>query len=442
MLVCAVMIAATIMPPQPSNAEASGQRATPSLYNISEWRYTSSEICKRCHPDHYDMWSHSMHALAVDDPIFKVSYLQSQVMGGEKVRKYCLNCHAPLARPNRDYALLLPDTREGVTCDFCHTVTAVHIGRTPSPYDNNPGVIKYGPLEASTALAHETEQSDLFKTSEFCGGCHELVNEHGVTVMSTYSEWLAGPYSDEGVHCQNCHMPLSMKATAVTIDGDTTTNLAHDHRFQGGHSQINLKNAADLEFYVEIFGNTAQIKVFITNKESGHKLPTGMPARKVILNVRVSDQAGNLIAQPTRIYRKVLVDKDGLILEGNGNQILNAVNVFNDNRIAPKERRKEEFLIDLPRDVTAINVTTELLYEYETPVMYTQKIQTEMATHQASYTIREDVASNTPDKSRFWLIIILIVIGSALLLAFLKWIAMSKKKTIADQTKVKEVDQE
>ncbi len=388
-----------------SRAEYPQQTVTPSLFGLSEWDYTSSKACQSCHPDHYDMWAHSMHALSVDDPIFQVSFLQAQVEKGDSARKMCLSCHAPIAVTNRDYSMSMEYTREGVSCDFCHSVTEVHIGRETLPYDCEPGATKFGPIKAQYTPAHKSHQSELFKSSTFCGGCHELINEHGVVVMGTYSEWRDSPYPEEGVHCQNCHMPLSLKPTAVTAKGDSTENLAHDHRFQGGHSRINLKHAADLDLYTQIFERTAQVTVIVTNKESGHKLPTGMPARRVILNVEIYDQDNNLLAQPSRIYRKVLLDKDGTILEGNTNQILKAVKIFNDNRIAPKEKRKEEFLIDLPENVTSVNVFAELLYEYETPVMYTQKIQTEMAALRKDYPVQAGVTSLPGESSRqLWII--------------------------------------
>ena len=232
--------------------------------------------------------------------------------------------------------------------------------------------------------------------------------------MGTYSEWRNGPYSEEGIHCQNCYMPLSMTATAVTVGGDTTENFAHDHRFQGGHSQINLKHAANLDVYINIFGKSAQVEVFITNAESGHKLPTGMPGKKLVLNVRVLDQDGNVIAKPSRIYRKVLMDENNTILEGNTVQLLNAVRIYNDNRIAPKEKRKEEFLIDLGETITNITVEAELLYEYETPVMYTQKILTEMAFVEKNYSLQASPTEGSSGNKTLFMIV-----GAAIILTLI-----------------------
>lgn len=396
---------------------------TPSVFGVSEWGHTSAQVCRACHADHYEMWSHSMHAMALEDPMFKVSFLQAQASEGVQIRNYCLTCHAPLSIDNKDFSLSSDLTREGITCDFCHTVTGLHLGRKPSPYDNKTGATKLGPLKAAATPAHHSRTSTLFSKSEFCAGCHELVNEHGVLVMGTYSEWRNSPYPDEGVQCQNCHMSLTLHPTAITLDGDTLENLAYDHSFQGGHSQINLKHAASIELNVQTANHTADIEVFITNKESGHKLPTGTPARRVMLKVKVLDQNGQLLAQPTRFYRKVLVDRDGTILEGNSNHILKSVRIFSDNRIAPRETRREAFLVDLPETTISISVTAELLYEFETPVMFTQLIQTEMATIQKSLTVKYQPAATVSPRrnyTRIWFLVILLIASTAALYALIR----------------------
>ncbi len=363
-------------------------KTTPSLFGLSSWKPVSAQSCSKCHPNHYEMWTGSMHAFSAEDPIFKASLMQAQVVGGEPIRDYCLGCHTPLAKNMRDYSLTQEVTREGVTCDFCHSIEDVHLDRQGNEYDLNIGSVKYGPSPSVETPAHESQKSDLFGKSEICGGCHELVNDNGVTVMGTYSEWKAGPYPDLGIQCQNCHMPMSLKAASINANGDTLNKLAHDHRFQGGHSQVNLRNAATITLNSEIIEKTAQISVFITNAESGHKLPTGMPGRKLLLEVTILDQDGNLLAQPSRVYRKVLVDDEGTILEGNVNQLIYSAGIYNDNRIGPKETKKEEFLVDLPDGVKEIEVLARLTYEYESPVMYIQKIQAEMVQARETYRLK------------------------------------------------------
>jgi hypothetical protein len=352
---------------------------TYTLFDIEPHGYTSSDVCARCHVDIHENWKISMHAMSLEDPIFKVALLQAQVKHGESIREYCLFCHAPVVQFNKDYYLRDPITKEGVTCDFCHSVVASRPGDREKPYDLQPGLVKHGPLKGVNSPAHETKMSEIHLRSEFCGGCHELVNANGVLVMGTYTEWKEGPYSAEDVHCQNCHMPLAYDQKVLDPKIKESTSLVTAHEFRGGHSQINLRHAATIEVEVVREGSTARIITYVTNKESGHRLPTGTPARRVVLIVTTKDDEGNVIAEIRRVYRKVLVDEDGIVLEDNGDQILRSVRIYSDNRIAPRETRKEEFLLDLPQDTKNIHIEAELKYEFETPVIYTKKMEVEMA---------------------------------------------------------------
>ena len=50
--------------------------------------------------------------------------------------------------------------------------------------------------------AHKIVTNDFFRTTEFCGNCHNEKNPFGVWVKSTQLEWKEGPYAKEG-----CKMP-------------------------------------------------------------------------------------------------------------------------------------------------------------------------------------------------------------------------------------------
>jgi len=57
------------------------------------------------------------------------------------------------------------------------------------------------------------------------------------------------------------------------------------HEFKGGHSDINLTNAANLETTATKREHHLDVEVKITNAESGHKLPTEIPSRRLVLEV-------------------------------------------------------------------------------------------------------------------------------------------------------------
>ncbi|MFQ6093878.1 MAG: multiheme c-type cytochrome, partial [bacterium] len=244
------------------------QVVSPSTYGIKRTGYTSSSVCKSCHEAHYGYWTKTMHSKAYEDPIFQVAFLRAQVDEGEQVRAYCLSCHSPTTRVTKDFSTEKELSWEGVTCDFCHTITAVDLSREEFSYDL--GITKRGPYKDAESPAHLTAYSPLFEWSEFCGGCHEQRsrNGEGVLVLGTYTEWKESPYAAKEVHCQNCHMPKEPGVPIVKPDVKATDKILTAHEFMGGHSEIKLEKAAEVKTYIERDGDKATITTFVTNKES------------------------------------------------------------------------------------------------------------------------------------------------------------------------------
>ena len=340
--------------------------------------FTSSKICRNCHSGIYTSWSNSMHASSISDPVFEVSYLQAIKNKGENARKFCLSCHSPTTRITGDYFLKSDISKEGITCDFCHTITSVNLGKNLPEISNEVSQTIRGP-HGNVSSAHPTKQSDLQTKSEFCAGCHELKGENGVPILSTYSEWKEGPYMKEGIQCQNCHMPELFNVPDVNPEVKATKNFATDHAVLGGHSQIKLSKAATVSTQVKIENSTAIVEVLVNNRESGHKIPTGTPARKIMLEVSLTDKNGKNLATQSRTYQKVMVDDSGNILTEGADIFLKSDRVLSDNRIAPKEVRKEVFEFPLTAGLTDFRVESTLKYIFQTPVISLQNMQVEMA---------------------------------------------------------------
>jgi hypothetical protein len=108
-------------------------------------------------------------------------------------------------------------------------------------------------------------------------------------------------------------------------------------------------------------------------------LPTGIPARKIILQVRLLDKKGEKIDQKEKVYQKVLLDQKGEVLTESYKMILDAASVLSDNRIAPKEIRQEKFEFDLPSGIKPFSVESTLRYQYPVPVLTTGLMEVEMA---------------------------------------------------------------
>ncbi len=109
-------------------------------------RFTSARQCGTCHRDIYAAWRGSQHARAAENPIFRESYEEAAKIAGDAVARLCFMCHAPTVVLTSDYALAQEVTREGVTCDFCHSLTGTDLERREHPFLLDVGATKYGPF--------------------------------------------------------------------------------------------------------------------------------------------------------------------------------------------------------------------------------------------------------------------------------------------------------
>ncbi|MGB7292273.1 MAG: multiheme c-type cytochrome [Thermodesulfobacteriota bacterium] len=340
--------------------------------------YTESQVCGACHRMIFKQWGNSLHASSISDPVFLGVYNEVEK---EENRRFCLKCHAPTVRVTGDYNLTQPITKEGVTCDFCHTIKGVDLSKE-EPFEFALGFVKRGPLKSDLEIGHENLFSEIHLKAEFCAGCHEVVNENGFHVMSTYSEWKQGPYAEKGIQCQNCHMPEEFGVPIVNPEIARTQHNVTAHKFLGGHSQINITTAAMLTQVIEKADDHISVVVYVTNAEAGHSLPTGIPSRKVILTVKLLDPRGQELKSKEVVYRRVLVDGEGIEIpeENIKEMFLKATSVKSDNRIRPKETRREEFAFPLPKGIGgSLLVESTLEYEFRVPYLEPNIMKVEMA---------------------------------------------------------------
>jgi hypothetical protein len=350
--------------PQERGAQTAPTRSTREV-QINADGYTSSRQCGQCHRDIYNSWKKSLHSFSLQDPIFDAAFMQALKMGGEEARHTCLRCHAPTVVITGDYDLGDGVSREGVTCDFCHSVTAVHLDDRVKRYSSNPGLVKRGVIEGAVSPAHRVAYSKLHTTSEFCGGCHNYTTQHGATVLSTYDEWLAGPYSREGIQCQNCHMSLS-PGKIVEPDVMKTGPTIHLHDLI--HDSDQMRGALSVE--VTGVRRTAQalvVDLVVANVGSGHRVPTGIPSRQVVLTVTV--EAGRDKQTRERIYQKIVADERKHPISSDYEALLRGAVILNDTRIGPRERRAERFTFRSPRGSERAKITATLSYRYSAPIL-------------------------------------------------------------------------
>jgi hypothetical protein len=311
--------------------------------------YGAAAECGTCHTSIHVYWAESAHARSASSPRF----VEASKAAPASARSECVRCHAPTALATGDLELTQPITREGVTCDFCHTVRSVSLGQ-PQPFDLQPGPVKRGPLDYAETPSHPTAYSALHRSSPLlCAACHEYTNLHGVAVLSTFGEWLASPYPTLGQTCQECHMP-TVAGTPVTERLQPTQRRINLHRMSGAEP-AQLRRGLTLR--IDAFaaqGDSAQAEVAVVNSGVGHATPGGLADSRLVLVVGVENAAGKLEHARERIYRRVLRDASGQELSTLPALFLDAVAVTEDTRLKPGEARRELFTVPLAADWTAL----------------------------------------------------------------------------------------
>ncbi|MBZ5590053.1 MAG: cytochrome c family protein [Acidobacteriia bacterium] len=361
-------------PPATPVSPKPGPQPVHSPQAINAHGYTSAMVCGSCHIDIYDSWKKSLHAFSLSDPVFDAAFMLALRDAGDEARRLCLRCHAPLTIANSDFDLREGVTREGVSCDFCHTVVAVHLDNYEKPFVLEPGLVKRSVLRNAASPAHQVAYSQLHETAEFCGACHNYVAPNGARIMTTYDEWRAGPYASEGRPCQDCHMVRRVGHVVSADVKEDSGKQIHLHDLIHDTGQLRSALTAQVLSATRT-GDSLAVEVEVENIGSGHMVPTGVPSREVVLTVEV--ESGRRLATQERRYHKVLVDKDGVVLRRDFEALLRAAAVVTDNRIAPREKRLERFVFVVP-DHGTLKVRATLSYEYAPIILDQREINIEL----------------------------------------------------------------
>ncbi len=119
------------------------------------------------------------------------------------------------------------------------------------------------------------------------------------------------------------------------------------------------------------------VTVDVSNIESGHKLPTGMPSRKLVLYCEVRG-AGRNVYKEKVVYEKVIFDKNGFELTSDAEIMLGyGSSIAKDNRLSPKETRTEKFTFYIP-GTKRVSVVVWLDYLYQPVVAQETEMRIEM----------------------------------------------------------------
>lgn len=327
--------------------------------------YSPSSSCKGCHDQIYWGWTASMHAKSVSKSSIlfkKIFELALEETDGD-VREKCLSCHAPIAVELNDLKIKKRISKEGINCDYCHTLKPTLEGDTIK-LASSPGTVKYGPYQDSSTEAHQSKFSEVYTKSEICLKCHTtLKNPHGLEICSTAPEWEGSIFAVKKKQCQDCHMSTFPGRAA---SGGPEREEVHLHNFYGGHDAGVLSRAAKLELKMEGEASARQLLVTVSNTGAGHNLPTASPLRSIALKIFAYDSNGKVLW--TNWKKDPFVeDRQGLfakiLTDDSGTPVLpfKATKVAFDSRLAPQEERVLAYT--LPEDRNIVKITANLQYK-------------------------------------------------------------------------------
>jgi len=325
-------------------------------------RFTTSDQCGMCHRDIYQMWRESVHGKAMDNPAFLGAYREIESGRGASSPAVCLGCHAPMANVIGDTQLKRRISWEGVTCDFCHSLVDVELKDGIPVHRADVGSVKRGPIHGAESTGHDVAQSDLFTRSIICAPCHEYTTADGTAIMSTYSEWKSSRAAEQGQTCQVCHMTL-VEADVVDPRIKRETGAAVNlHQMPGGHSLEQLHKALSVSIDTERAEDRLDLTVRLKNKGAGHAVPTGMPGRRMVLELTVDPDTGQTF-QEHRTYGKYYADATGKTIEHVADLFAEGLQLQSDTRIGVDDVRVENFEFEVQPQAN-VYVTVKLHYEH------------------------------------------------------------------------------
>jgi len=205
----------------------------------------------------------------------------------EEGGRSCNVCHYPQAfeiPPIESAEISKPAPRpkeqeaSGLTCASCHLTPE---GKIRGPYEVN--------------APHATVVESAMQTSAICAYCHSLGSRVVGKQTQTFLEWRED-FSKPGLgrqHCQDCHMPRTLRSTAEY--GDTPVRAVARHLWTGGHSAQRLGAALSL-VPVQPENDRPRLELHVINIGAGHSVPTGSNRRAVFLDAQVLDAAGRKVA--------------------------------------------------------------------------------------------------------------------------------------------------
>ena len=340
--------------------------AAATLHRFPELSHEVNQVCTRC------------HAPMANDAALKDG-VELEMFGD-----------TPFLSDNKyfDHAM------DGVSCALCHQIDDNGTLGTEAGNSGNFSIVEFDADEKENRPAYGQYVDPIgaymivnsnftpvygahMSDSAVCATCHDLKThkldadgqpidgplEAGFQEQQTYSEWENSDYRDSGplaASCQACHMPkIDTTVTLASSGTDIRRSGFSEHTFLGANTVMLdmfenykdflgiqadgfpqaiernrefLKTAADLE----IIGTRSEQDAFVVTLQitnnTGHKLPSGYPSRRVFVQLAVTDDNGSVIFESGK------VNDDGSIVGADGDRDFNKVephynSVINENQV-------------------------------------------------------------------------------------------------------------
>jgi Secretion system C-terminal sorting domain len=366
-------------------------------------------------------WRSTMMGNASKDPFWRAAVAEEvhrfpQLQ--EVIETTCLRCHSPMGYTEAIYNGQTyysmnelrqdPLANDGVSCTLCHQINPGNFGSQDSysgHYTIPPDSILYGPYANSDTtympfvVGYYVQQGPHLDHPELCATCHTLFtpyldNQGNIAgdfpEQTAYLEWKNSIYPSQDVKCQTCHMPIITDPIKIAAYGEFPRRSPFwRHTFVGGNTYMlrMLRDNIDslnVTAYPEHFDSTiARAEELVSEKAlnlstnsyfqndslyvnvkienlAGHKLPTGIPFRRMWVHFKVQQAGGGVIFESgnwdnegkisgynsdyephyqninsedeVQVYEGVFADVDGNVTH----TLLRAAQFLKDNRIPPK----------------------------------------------------------------------------------------------------------
>lgn len=240
----------------------------------------------------------------------------------------------------------------GLTCASCHLTPD---GRIRGPY-------------VVTAAPHATVYEPKMQTSAMCAYCHAMGPRVVGKQTQTFLEWRKD-FHEPGLgrqHCQDCHMPRTLRKTAEAFD--VPIRAVGRHLWTGGHSAQRIQSALQLVL-VQPEANNAAIELHVINIGAGHSVPTGSNRRGIYLDAEVVDTAGEVVTVREWLFAPWYGNRpDDRAFLGEDEDRPDAMAVMQADAQGPHEapvRAGEERVLSWPVDVPAGSYTVHARLTYD-----------------------------------------------------------------------------